>query len=106
MRRGRGRVDRLPVHLDGLEADTQHARRLGYTAKSAVHADHPDVINRLLTPNAEEVMQAGRIVVAFEAARSSGRARAELDGSLVVVPIYLNAKRLLSRAKSLGAEKG
>jgi len=91
--------------VEGLETDTRHARHLGYTAKSAVHADHPSVINRFLTPDAEEVMQAGRIVAAFEAARSSGQARAELDGSLVEVPIYLNAKRLLSRSNFLGADK-
>ena len=86
---------------EGLEADTLHARRLGYTAKSAVHPDHPRVINRLLTPTGEDVAQARRIVAAFEAARAGGQARAELDGSLVEVPIYLNAKRLLARAELL-----
>ncbi len=32
-----------------------------------------------------------------------GLARAELDGSLVEVAIYLNAKRLLARAEYLSA---
>ena len=88
---------------EGLESDTKYARRLGYTAKSAVHAGHPSIINRLLTPSGEDVVQAGRIVAAFEAARAEGSARAELDGSLVEVPIYLDAKRLLARAEYLNA---
>jgi citrate lyase subunit beta/citryl-CoA lyase len=82
----------------GVEAETKHARRLGYTAKSAVNAAHPRAINRILTPSNDEVAKARRIVVAFEATRESGQARAEVDGSLVEVPIYLNAKRLLARA--------
>lgn len=86
---------------EGVETDTLYARRLGYTAKSAVHADHPRIINRLMTPAEADVAQAQRIVAAFERARASGQARAELDGSLVEVPIYLNAKRLLDRADVL-----
>ncbi len=83
----------------GLDAETLHARRLGYTAKSAVFSDHPRIINRIFTPNIEEVARARRVVAAFDAARMAGQARVELDGSLIEMPIYLNAKRLISRAK-------
>ena len=84
--------------LEGVTAETQYARRLGYTGKLAVHHAHPPVINRLLTPSDTEVAEAGRIVAAFEAARAAGKHRAELDRSLIEVPIYLTAKRLLDRA--------
>jgi citrate lyase subunit beta/citryl-CoA lyase len=84
----------------GLERDTAWARRLGYKAKSCVAADHAAIINRVLTPSAEEVARARRIVAAFEAARASGQARVELDGSLVEVPIYATAQRLLARARA------
>jgi citrate lyase subunit beta/citryl-CoA lyase len=40
-------------------------------------------------------------VAAFEAARAAGEARVELDGSLVEMPTYSNAKRLLARADAL-----
>ncbi len=86
----------------GLEAETRHARRLGYTAKSAVEAEHIAVINRVLTPSAEEVARARRIVTAFEAAREAGEARVEVDGAMIEVPIYMNARRLLERATALG----
>ena len=42
-----------------------------------------------------------RTVEAFGQAQHEGRGRVELDGSLVEVPIYLNAKRLLERAALL-----
>jgi len=45
---------------------------------------------------------ARRPVKAFESARAAGLARVEVGGSLVEVPIYLNARRLLERAARLG----
>ena len=87
---------------DGAHDDALAARRLGYRAKSVVHAAHAEIINRVLTPAAEEIARARKIVAAFEAARSAGDARVEVDGSLVEVPIYLNACRLLARAAELG----
>ena len=88
----------------GVEADTLAARRLGYRAKSVVHAAHAAIVNRVLTPTAAEIAQARRVVEAFEAAQAAGRGRAEVDGSLIEVPIYLNARRLLERAARLGVD--
>jgi citrate lyase subunit beta / citryl-CoA lyase len=41
------------------------------------------------------------IVTAFEAARAAGEARVEVDGSLVEVPTYQTAKRLLARGEAM-----
>jgi citrate lyase subunit beta / citryl-CoA lyase len=87
--------------IEGVTRDTRWARRLGYVARSLVDPAHAAVINGLLTPDAAEVSRAERIVAAFEAARARGEARVELDGSLVEVPTYSNAKRLLARAEAL-----
>ncbi len=83
--------------LEGLEAETQHARRLGFRAKSAVTSEHCSVIKRLLNPSPEELEKARRIVKAFEEAQAKGLGRIEVDGSMVEVPIYLNARNLLER---------
>ncbi len=85
---------------DGLIAETRMARRLGYTAKSAVDAGHAAGINGVLTPGEAEVQRARRIVAAFEQAHAQGR-RAEIDGNFLEVPIYLNAKRLIERHELL-----
>ncbi len=97
-------IDRPYTWTDavGVQSDCLGARRLGYQAKSAVHAEHPEIINRALTPSTEEIAGARCLVAAFESAQASGQARAEVDGSLVEVPIYLNARRLLERAVELG----
>lgn len=82
--------------LDGLESETLLARRLGFSAKSAVAVDQVSHINRLFTPNAEEVRKAREIVVEFERAHAQV-GRAQVDGNYLEVPIYLNAKRLIER---------
>ena len=86
----------------GCEADARESRRLGYPAKSAVTPEHCAIINRVLTPSAEEAARAARIVTAFETARARGEGRVLVDGSLVELPIYLSSKRLWQRAQSFG----
>jgi citrate lyase subunit beta/citryl-CoA lyase len=89
--------------LAGLESETETARHLGYTAKSAVDPYHPPIINRLMTPTADAVARAHAVFSAFDAARAAGRDRAELDGHLVELPTYLGASRLLARAAKFAA---
>ena len=97
-------IDRPYTWADtvGVEADCLAAHRLGYSAKSVVRTEHAAIINWALTPSAEEIVRARRLVEAFESAQAAGQARVEVDGSLVEVPIYLNARRLLERAAQLG----
>ncbi|MGZ5873354.1 MAG: HpcH/HpaI aldolase/citrate lyase family protein [Bradyrhizobium sp.] len=87
--------------IDGMSRDTRWARRLGYVAKSLVDPAHAAVINGILSPSDDEIRRARNIVMAFEAARAAGEARVEVDGSLVEVPIYHTAKRLLARGETL-----
>lgn len=87
--------------IAGVERDTRWARRLGYGARSLVEPAHAAVINRLLTPDDGEMRRAREIVAAFETARAKGEARVEIDGSLVEVPTYANARRLLARGEAL-----
>jgi citrate lyase subunit beta/citryl-CoA lyase len=90
-----------PYTWSDIEGVTRWARRLGYVARSLVDPAHAAVINGLLTPDAAEVSRAEKIVAAFEAARARGEARVELEGSLVELPTYSNAKRLLARSEAL-----
>jgi citrate lyase subunit beta/citryl-CoA lyase len=87
--------------VEGVERDTRWARRLGYVAKSLVDPAHAAVVNGVLTPSEVELRNARRIVETFEAARAAGDGRVELDGSLLEVPTYSTAKRLISRGEAL-----
>jgi citrate lyase subunit beta/citryl-CoA lyase len=88
---------------DGLAREARWARRLGYVAKSLVDPAHARIINGILSPDDDELSRASRLVAAFETARAAGQARVELDGALVELPAYHNAKRLLARGKAMQA---
>ena len=87
----------------GVERDTRWARRLGYVAKSLVDPTHAAAINSLLTPGDDDLRRAQAIVMSFEAARARGGGRAELDGSLIEVPTYSNARRFYRPRRSVAA---
>ena len=79
----------------GARADALQAKRLGYRAKSLVSPSHALAINRVFSPQKEEIEHARRVVRAFEIARAAGKDRASVGGALIEVPIYAAAKRLL-----------
>jgi len=88
---------------EGCEADSRHARALGYAAKSAVDPNHAAIVNRIMTPSFDDVREARAVVEAFESARAAGKERAQHGDLLVEVPFYMSAKRLLARAEALDA---
>jgi citrate lyase subunit beta/citryl-CoA lyase len=82
---------------EGLVAETEVARALGYHAKSAARADQIAVIRDILEPSAAEIEHAKRLITAFEKAERDGRDRVEVDGQIAERPSYLNALALLAR---------
>jgi citrate lyase subunit beta/citryl-CoA lyase len=87
---------------EGCKADAAYARQLGYVAKSAVDPAHAGVVNRVMTPSADEIIEARAIVAAFDAARAAGKDRVRRGDLLVELPSYTSAIRLLERASALG----
>jgi citrate lyase subunit beta/citryl-CoA lyase len=87
----------------GAAREAKQARRLGYFAKSLVDPGHVAAINAAFTPSAEQIAHARRLIEAFDKARAAGQPRVELDGALVEVPTYQNARRLLARAEAFAA---
>ena len=90
---------------NGCERESHCSRQLGYRSKSAVTAAHISIIHRIFTPSPEEIDHAGRLVAAFESARAKGQDRALVDGLWIEPPAYLNAQRVLERARRLDAIK-
>jgi citrate lyase subunit beta/citryl-CoA lyase len=82
--------------VEGAVEEARVSRRLGYRAKSLVRPEHAARLREVLTPSAQQLAQARKIVTAFETARDQGDDRALVDGLWVEVPTYQNALRLLA----------
>ena len=67
----------------GLEAECVAGRQLGFDGKTLIHPSQVEICNRVFSPSEAELVQAGRVIAAFEAAAQAGMAVATLDGRLV-----------------------
>ncbi|MFC6689240.1 HpcH/HpaI aldolase/citrate lyase family protein [Jhaorihella thermophila] len=78
----------------GLRGETQQSRRLGFDGKMAIHPAQLPVIRECLSPDADELDWARRVVALLEA---SGTGVAELDGKMLDRPHLTLARRILGR---------
>jgi citrate lyase subunit beta/citryl-CoA lyase len=79
---------------DRLREDTRRALRFGFGAKLCIHPRQVGVVHEVMTPDAQQVAWARRVV---EADAASGGAAVQLDGRMVDRPVVLQARRVLAR---------
>lgn len=79
---------------DGLRAQAELARSLGFFGKSAIHPRQLPVLHAVFTPTERELAWARAVLAAFEAA--GGAAVALPDGEFVDLPVAQRARRLLA----------
>jgi citrate lyase subunit beta/citryl-CoA lyase len=91
--------------VEGAVAEARYSRRLGYQTKSLVNPAMVEAVQAALAPSTADVALAEETVQLFEAARTRGEDRALVRGLWVEVPTYLNARRLLERARGLQSQE-
>lgn len=93
-------IDGVTTALDDeskLIADAQRAARFGFGGKLCIHPRQVALVQKTFTPAEEEVQWARRVVAADQAA---GGAATQVDGRMVDVPVVLQARRILARARN------
>jgi citrate lyase subunit beta / citryl-CoA lyase len=83
-------------NIEGLRAEANDAKRMGYGGKIAIHPDQVSVIHEVFTPSAGEIDWARRVVAIFE--NNPGSGVLTLDGKMLDRPHLTLARRLLARA--------
>ncbi|HWU37947.1 MAG TPA: CoA ester lyase, partial [Candidatus Acidoferrum sp.] len=87
--------------LDAFEQCAARARRLGCVGASCIHPDQVGVLNRVFSPTAVAVARARAAAEAFEAGLKQGTASVNLDGTMVDIPVYRRAKRVLEQVAAI-----
>ncbi len=87
----------------GLIAETRRFRTLGMTGKTCIHPNQIAAINDLFTPTPEEVVQARRVVQAFEESVKQGKGACTLDGRMIDNPIAERARQIIQKATLIRA---
>lgn len=91
---------------DGLRADAEFSRDMGFTGKTCIHPTHIDVINEVFSPSQEEVEQARGILAAYEQAVSEGKGACMYNGKMVDVPVAERAEKVVSKADRIEKQRG
>ena len=82
---------------EGLAKYVASARRDGFDGMLAIHPVQVDTINAGFLPSADEVDRAQRIVALFDANPEAGALG--MDGEMIDRPHWLQAKKILDKAK-------
>ncbi|MDR1318311.1 MAG: CoA ester lyase [Treponema sp.] len=83
---------------EGLLADTELAKSLGYSGKTAISPRQIPVINRIFNPSEEDVEYAQSVFRAIENARTRGKGVVSLNGKMIDAPIVERARQVLEAA--------
>jgi citrate lyase subunit beta/citryl-CoA lyase len=87
---------------EGLRAECELARTLGYVGKVAIHPAQVEVINDVFTPTPEVVEYQRKVLAAFEAAEAEGKASIAVDGKMVDYAVARVARAIIARAEIAG----
>jgi (3S)-malyl-CoA thioesterase len=91
---------------DGLRAECEQGRDMGFDGKTLVHPAQLQIANEVFAPTPQELELADRQIDAFNAARSAGQGVAVVDGKIVENLHIVMAEALMAKARAIAAREG
>ena len=88
--------------MDGLRADTETVKRLGFTGKSLVNPRQIEVVHEVFRPKPDEIEHALEVMEAIKKAREMGTGVISLRGRMVDAPVVKRAARTIRTAVAFG----
>ncbi|MGV8988418.1 MAG: HpcH/HpaI aldolase/citrate lyase family protein [Cypionkella sp.] len=91
---------------EGLAAECEQGRDMGFDGKTLIHPDQLEVANRVFAPSDAELELARRQIAAFEEATVAGQGVAVLDGKIVENLHIVTARALIAKARAIADMQG
>ena len=88
---------------EGLRAECQQGRDLGFDGKTLIHPAQIEVTNAVFSPSQAEIDLARRQIEAFDAVERSGQGVAVVDGRIVENLHVETAQKILAMASAIAA---
>lgn len=86
---------------DAFREAARRVAALGYEGKWAIHPSQIELANEVMSPPAEEVTRARRIVEALEEAARAGRGAAQLEGRMIDLASERMARNVIAQADQI-----
>jgi citrate lyase subunit beta/citryl-CoA lyase len=90
-------------NVDGFGQECAQGRDLGFDGKTLIHPGQIEACNAILTPPAEEVAHARKIIAAFDQPENASRGAIRLDGQMVERLHADMARRTIAIADAIAA---
>ena len=87
---------------EGLRAETEAARRMGFDGKSAIHPNQIGIIHDVFTPSPEEIKKALAVMRAIKEAEEKKSGVIALNGRMIDRPVVERAKTVIRLAEAAG----
>jgi citrate lyase subunit beta/citryl-CoA lyase len=89
---------------DGLIADAQRNRQLGFSGMLLIHPSHVAPVNHIFTPSVEELAYYRGLLDAMEKAEQQGTAAVAYQGAMVDIAMVKTAQQMLEFAQAVGVQ--
>jgi citrate lyase subunit beta/citryl-CoA lyase len=89
---------------DGLIADAQRNRQLGFSGMLLIHPSHVAPVNQIFTPSVEELAYYRGLLDAMEKAEQQGTAAVAYQGAMVDIAMVKTAQQMLEFAQAVGVQ--
>ena len=87
---------------EGFQKELRLIKQLGFDGKSIISPRQIDPVNRIFTPEKEEIEEAINVMEAIKEAERNSSGVIALNGKMIDKPIVQRAERVLSLAKASG----
>ena len=89
---------------EGIIADAEYAKSLGFSGKAAIAPRHVRAINEVFSPSLKDIRYAQDVFEAIRLGKEQGKGAVSLRGKMIEKPIVERARQTLEAAKQLGLE--
>jgi len=86
---------------EGIYADAEYAKSLGFTGKASISPRHVAAINHVFSPSQEDIDYAYEVMEAIRIAKEQGRGAISLRGKMIDAPIVARAQQTIAMAEEL-----
>ncbi len=91
---------------EGLRAECEQGRNLGFDGKTLIHPDQIAITNEVFAPSEDDLALAHRQIAAFEEVEAKGEGVAVVDGKIVENLHIVTAKALIAKAAAIAELEG
>ena len=101
--------DTMYPHIDdkeGFEAEVRQNREMGFDGKSIVNPRQIRYVHETFAPTSKEIAYAEKLIRSFNEQADQGVGVYTVDGKMVDIPFFEDARRVIALAKACGVYHG